>query len=163
MEKFYFIFKIIYNNDNKNNNDNFDLFEINSIKYENYDDFINFISKKLNINKNLISKINFNSLDLDKPIEIKDNMSVNILYNNLNLYEFTQVLNIYLKNKINFNDFNDEILIENNDFSGNCCSQCNEIIYGKTFKCSQCRNFYLCKKCFINNKKNYKHQHKFYF
>ena len=161
MEKFYFIFKIIYNNDN--NNDNFDLFEINSIKYENYDDFINFISKKLNINKNLISKINFNSLDLDKPIEIKDNMSVNIFYNNLNLYEFTQVLNIYLKNKINFNDFNDEILIENNDFSGNCCSQCNEIIYGKTFKCSQCRNFYLCKKCFINNKKNYKHQHKFYF
>ena len=165
MEKFSFILKIIFCDfNNNNNNENFNLIEINSIKYEKYDDFINFISKKLNFSRNLILKINFNNFDLDKPIEIKDNMSVSIFYNNLNSCELTQILNIYLKNEINSDEINNEIVInnENNEFSGNLCSQCENVIYGKTFKCSQCKNFYLCNKCFDNNKKKFKHQHKFF-
>jgi len=192
MDKYSFILKIYYydkQNNNYNNND-YDLIEINTIKYKTFKEFINCISKKLNINQIFITKITYNHPDLDKPIEIKDNMSVNIFYNNINANELTQILNIYSKIKINLNDNNnnsdfdinnkneiiDELILkynkeikekifnndEFNEYSGNICSQCNEIIYGNTFKCSECENFYLCNKCFNINKKNCKHEHKFY-
>ena len=200
MDKFSFILKIYYYDTINNNYDNndFDLMEINTIKYKTFKEFINCISKKLNINKIFITKITYNNPDLEKPIEIKDNMSVDIFYNNIKINDLTQILNIYLSKKINLNDDNnnnhdfsnnnndddeknknkiiDELIIkyqneikekifknyELNDYSGNICSQCKEIIYGNTFKCSECENFYLCNKCFNVNKIKNKHKHKFY-
>lgn len=200
MDKYSFILKLNYYNKKDNNDDNkdFDLIKINTIKYKTFKEFINCISKKLNISQIFITKITYNNPYLEKPIEIKDNMSVDIFYNNIKINEFTQILNIYLSKKINLNDddnnddFNfennnndneinknkiiDELIIkyqkeikekifkndDSNEYSGNICSQCQEIIYGNTFKCSQCENFYLCNKCFNINKIKFKHNHKFY-
>jgi hypothetical protein len=125
MEKYFFILKIYFNdklnnkNHNNNNNyinndDDYNLIELTTIKHENYIEFLKSISNKLNIDEKLISKITYNNIEIEKPIEIIDNMSIKNFYNHIKKNEITKIINVYLKKRINFNiNENGVIIIEN--------------------------------------------------
>ena len=112
----------------------------------------NFIVNNNNINNDInidkeIERVNFKikesiTLLVKEKMKLFEEEIINDLFNNIsnNSPKLLEQSKIYLSSFVNNN--------KNNSVIHNIkCSFCNEIIIGELFKCTQCREYYLCSNC----------------
>ena len=123
------------NFENENNNNN------------NIEDEIDSVNSKIKESITLLVKEKMKKFEDDLIEEIYKNVSLN----SSKLIEQSKI-NFSLS-LINNNNNNNNLIIHNNIK----CSICNEIIKGELFKCSKCKDFYLCSNCeeFNNHDENH--------
>jgi hypothetical protein len=161
------IFQENSSNNQNNNNENQNNFQQNNINNKNNNIYNNININNINENKyennntNFIN-INNNNTNTDNEIEtlnskikesitilVKEKMQkfeeeiINELFNNvsLNSSKLLEQSKLFLSLP-SMNKNNENLVIHNIK-----CSNCNEIIKGELFKCSKCKEFYLCSNC----------------
>jgi hypothetical protein len=137
----------INNNNNNNNFDNNNENNNNENNNNNIEEEIDNVNSKIKESITLLVKEKMKKFEDDLIEEIYKNVSLN----SSKLIEQSKI-NSSLSLINNNNNNNNNLAIHNNK-----CSICNEIIKGELFKCSKCKDFYLCSNCeeFNNHDENH--------